>query len=244
MNKTALITGASRGIGAACALLFAKNGYNVVINYNKSEAKAQELKEKILNLGGSAICIKADVSKPDEVNRMVSDSIDAFGRIDVLISNAGVASDGLVTDLTDEQWRRIIAVNLDSVFYCARAVLPNMIKRKSGKIINISSIWGVCGASCEVAYSASKAGVIGFTKALAKEVGPSGITVNSIAPGVIDTEMNAHYSKSDLDALCDETPLGRLGTKEEIASLALFLTSEKADFITGQIIGVNGGFVI
>ena len=244
MKKTVVITGASRGIGASCALLFAQNGYNVVINYNKSEEKAFELKERILSFGGNAICVKADVSRPDEAGSLISRAVEVYGQIDVLISNAGIALDGLITDVTDEQWEKIMAVNLNSVFYCARAAMPNMIKRKSGKIINISSMWGVCGASCEVAYSASKAGVIGFTKALAKEVGPSGITVNAIAPGVIDTDLNANYSKTDMDALCEETPLGRLGSPEEIAALALFLASDRADFITGQVIGANGGFVI
>ena len=244
MNKTVLITGASRGIGRACAKLFAERGYNVVVNYNSSKAAAESLKEELAADGCGVICVKADVSKSGEVSAMVNTAIDTFGGINVLINNAGIAHFGLLTDVDDKKWNEIISTNLGGAFYCARAVLPGMIGKKNGRIINISSVWGICGASCETAYSASKAGIIGLTKALAKEVAPSGITVNCIAPGVINTDMNSNLTQNDVQALCDETPLGRLGEPEEIAALALFLAEKTGDFITGQVISPNGGFVI
>lgn len=242
--KTVLITGASKGIGAATAIMFAQSGYNVIINYNSS-AESALLIEKSLNSNGfSALSYMADVSKTNDVNRMVYDVIDKFGHIDVLINNAGVAQQKLFTDITDSDWNTIIDVNLTGTFNCCRAVVPHMVSRKSGCIINTSSIWGITGASCEVHYSAAKAGIIGLTKALAKELGPSGIRVNCVAPGVINTRMNADLSVEDISSLADETPLGRLGTADEIASTSLFLASEAAQFITGQVISPNGGIVI
>ncbi len=232
--RNILITGASRGIGAATARAFAKHGDKVIINYNKSQETAIRLAEEI---GG--IAIKADVSKSEEVRAMFAKA----GRVDVLINNAGVAGFSMFDDLTDDEWSRIIDTNLSGVFYCTREVLPQMISRKSGVIINVSSIWGITGAACEVAYSAAKAGVIGMTKALAKEVGPSGIRVNCVAPGAIDTDMNSSLDKDSLSALCDETPLGRLGRPEEIADAIVYLANEKG-FITGQILSPNGGLVI
>ena len=244
MSKTVVITGASRGIGSQCARVFAAAGYNVVINYNKSEERAQALLAELLAQGISAVAIKADVSDSAQANALIENSISLFGGVDVLVNNAGIGEQKLITDVTDEDWARMMGVNLNSAFYCTRKVLPHMINKKSGRIINISSLWGVCGASCEVHYSAAKAGLIGFTKALAKEVGPSGITVNCVAPGVIETDMNKALSEDDLDALCEETPVGRLGTTDDVAQMVLFLSQESGAFITGQVIGVNGGFVI
>jgi len=244
MGKTVVITGASRGIGSECARLFAEKGYNVVINYNNSEDKAKALCDELVSQGFSAVTIKADVSVSARAKELIDKAVELFGSIDVLINNAGIGEQRLITDVTDEIWERMIGVNLNGVFYCTRQALTHMINKKSGRIINVSSIWGICGASCEVHYSAAKAGVIGFTKALAKEVGPSGITVNCIAPGVIETEMNKALSADDLAALCEETPVGRLGTVTDIANVALFLAEDTGSFITGQVISPNGGFVI
>ncbi|MBR5479289.1 MAG: 3-oxoacyl-ACP reductase FabG [Clostridia bacterium] len=239
MAPVVLITGASRGIGAACATLFAKEGYRVAVHYNKNRDSA----ENIANLcGGIAVC--ADISDSNQVNQMIDEIESKLGNIDILINNAGIAEDTLITDVSDDAWRMMLGVNLSGSFYTARRVLPNMISKKAGCIINISSMWGQVGASCEVAYSTAKAGLIGFTKALAKEVAPSGIRVNAISPGVIKTDMLNCYNEADISALIEETPLSRLGTPEDIANAALFLASDKASFITGQIIGVNGGFVI
>lgn len=244
MAKTVLITGASRGIGRATAVIFAKEGCNIAINYNNSEKEAAELAEDLKKNGVQAIAIKADVSDMHQVKNMTTEIETKFGQIDVLVNNAGIAQQKLFTDLTEEDWNRMFSVDVTGVFNCCRCVLPSMIRRHSGKIVNISSMWGVCGASCEVSYSAAKAAVIGLTKALAKEVGPSNIQVNCIAPGCVDTEMNSAFNEEDRKALCEETPLGRFGAPEEIAQSVLFLASEKADFITGQILGVNGGLVI
>lgn len=232
--KRVLITGGSRGIGAAVARLFAENGYEVIINYNKSAEKAKALADE---LGATAIC--ADVSDPLAVKEMFK----AAGNIDVLVNNAGISGFYMLDAMSDDEWNKMINVNLSSVFYCCREVLPQMLHRKSGAIVNVSSMWGQCGASCEVAYSAAKAGVIGFTKALAKEVGPSGIRVNCVAPGAIDTDMNKVLGQEALAEICDETPLGRLGTAEEVAE-AIFYLADKASFVTGQVLSPNGGLVI
>lgn len=240
MNKTVLITGASRGIGNACARLFCENGYNVVANYCNSESEAFALAEKYKCL----LPVRADISDEKQTIDMFHTATKHFGKIDVLINNAGIAMQKLFTETTKEQWDRIFDVNVGGVFNCCRIASEAMIREHRGKIINISSVWGLTGASCEVAYSASKAAVIGLTKALAKELGPSGICVNCIAPGVIDTEMNKNVDKESMDALIDETPLQKIGMPEDVAETALFLASDKADFITGQIFGVNGGFLI
>lgn len=242
--KTVLITGASRGIGKATARIFAERKYNIVINYLRAEKAALSLHRELTELGCSCIVYKADVADSAQVNRMVKHTLSQFGRIDVLVNNAGISQQKLVTDITDEDFERMIDVNLRGTFNCCRAVLPSMINRKSGAIINISSIWGITGASCEVHYSAAKAGIIGLTKSLAKEVGPSGIRVNCVAPGVIETDMNANLSESDKATLADCTPLLRLGTPEEVAGVICFLASDKASFITGQVISPNGGFLI
>ncbi len=236
--KTVLITGASRGIGAATARVFAENGYRVVINYKSSKQKAEALAEEI---GGIAIC--ADVADSKQVSAMIEEIRQKVGGVDILVNNAGFAQFSMFDALTDEQWQSMMNVTLSGAFYCIRGVLPNMIHKKSGAIINISSIWGICGSACEVAYSAAKAGLIGMTKALAKEVGPSGITVNCVAPGMIDTEMNQTLDSNTIAELCSETPLGRMGTPEDIAKTILFL-AEDGHFITGQVISPNGGLVI
>ena len=243
-QKTALITGASRGIGAATARRLARAGYAVAVNYCSSEERALALVEELRAEGHTAMAVRADVSDPEQVRTMVDNVLDKFCQLDILVCNAGRSWVGLLGDMTPEEWRELFAVNLDSVFYCCKAVMPHMIHRKRGKIITISSMWGQVGASCEAAYSASKAGVIGLTKALAKELGPSGITVNCVAPGVVDTEMNQNLTAEDLDALRQETPLERIGRAEDVAESVLFLASEGADFITGQVICPNGGLII
>ncbi len=239
--RNVLITGASRGIGAAAARLFAENGDRVFLNYCHSEKNVQALCQELTDKGYSVFSIRADVSDPQAVRRMFGilreDSID----IDVLVNNAGIAQTKLFTDLTDEDWDKMIAVNLSSAFYCCRAALPSMIRKHSGRIINISSVWGQIGGSCEVHYSAAKAGMIGLTKALAMEEGLSGITVNCIAPGVIQTDMLSPYNDEELQALRNETPTGTLGTPSDVAHAIYFLASPASSFITGQVLGVNGG---
>ena len=243
-KKTVLITGASRGIGKAIAKLFAENNYNVVINYNKSEDEAKELQNYLTNKGYSVRIFKADVSNINEVNSLVNYTIGQFEKIDVLINNAGISKTNLFTDISYEEWNEVMNVNLNGVFYTTKKALQYMLPEMSGKIINISSIWGMVGGSFEVHYSASKAAIIGMTKALAKELGPSNINVNCIAPGVIKTDMLNNVSEDTLDALKEETPLMKLGSPEDIAKCALFLASEGGDFLTGQVISPNGGFVI
>ena len=244
MSKTVLITGASRGIGRATALRFAREGYNIVINYLRSVDAAYNLLHELQDYPCNAILIQADITNRVQVRGMVSQSLTQFGAIDVLVNNSGIAQQKLFTDITEDEWNNMFDVNVKGAFHCCQFVLPDMIPRKEGRIINVSSMWGITGASCEVHYSASKAAVIGLTKALAKEVGPSGITVNCVAPGVIDTDMNACLRPEDLAALREETPLGRLGRPEDIANLIYYLASEQASFITGQVIGADGGFVI
>ena len=244
MSKTVLITGASGGIGSACVRLFAAEGYKVAIHYNTDEAAANKLKDELHGNGCEAVCVSADLRDEAEVNGMFAEIEAQLGEVDVLVNNAGVSQQKLFTDTTLADYDYVFGVNTLGTVNCCRAALPSMIRRKSGRIINISSMWGVSGASCEVLYSASKAAVIGFTKALAKEVGPSGITVNCIAPGVINTKMNKNLTEADMAALSDETPLCRIGEPEEVAQAAVFLASEKASFITGQILGVDSGFIV
>ena len=245
MGKTALITGASRGIGTACAIALAKCGYNIVINYNKSEDKAQNLAKIIEdNYGVEVLCIKADVCQKAQVDSMVAQAESRFGTIDVLVNNAGIALQKLFTDTTDDDWNTVINTNLTAVYNVTHAVLPSMIRNHAGNIVNISSMWGEVGASCEVAYSASKAGVIGLTKALAKEVAPSDVRVNCVSPGVIMTDMMSSFDSEALEMIKEDIPLGTLGTAKNVADAVSFLVSEKAQYITGQVLSVNGGMVI
>lgn len=231
MKQKVLITGASRGIGFAMAKRFAEAGYAVYALWHNQ-------KEQLDGIGALDITpVHGDVADAASVAAVR----DAVGAVDILVNNAAISRFGLITDLSEAEWDEMMAVNLKSVFLLSKAFLPDMIRRQSGRIINVSSIFGAVGGSCEVAYSAAKAGVIGFTKALAKEVGPSGIQVNCIAPGVIDTAMNARLSAEDLAALRDETPLGRLGTPEDVANLALFLAADK--FITGEVLHIGGGYL-
>lgn len=242
--RTVLITGASRGIGAACARAFARDGYRVAIHYHHSEQKAESLCGELIAAGCDAMTVCADVSDGAAVREMVAAVEKRFGCIDVLVNNAGIAMQKLFTDTADDEWEKMISTNLGSVFYACKAVAPAMIRAHSGCIVNIASMWGEVGASCEVAYSAAKAGVIGLTKALAKELGPSGIRVNAVSPGVTMTDMMKDFSDEDVAALRDETPLCALGKPEDIARAVVFLASDNACYITGQILGVNGGMVI
>lgn len=243
MAKTVWITGASRGIGRACAKAFAQAGYQVAIHYEKNEAAARSLEEELSSLT-DVLVLQGDVADDQRVKEMAREIEAQLGTVDVLINNAGISLEGLFTDVTEEQWDRMFDVNVKGCYHCTQVVLPAMIREHKGCILNISSMWGVTGASCEVVYSATKAAIIGLTKALAKEVGPSGITVNCIAPGVIDTDMNRCFDEETMEGLKEETPLMRLGTGEDIARAALFLAGEGGSFITGQVLGVNGGFLI
>ncbi len=233
MSRTALVTGASRGIGAATARRLVRDGWEVILNYNESVEAAMAL-AKELNMRA----IRADVRVPAEVEAMFREA----GALDLLVCCAGVADFNLLTDVKEEVWRNILATNTDGVYRCCRAAIPAMVHRKSGCILLTSSVWGRYGASCEAAYSASKAAIIGLTKALAKELGPSGIRVNCVAPGPILTDMLTQFDFIDLGKVAEDVPLGRLGRPEDVAELFAFLASEKASFITGQIIGCDGGY--
>ena len=244
MEKNVLITGASRGIGAAAARAFGARGWRVALNYCRSRDRALALAAELAAEGIEAVALEGDVSDPVQAAALI-EAAEAMGPLDALVCCAGVAlPQQLLTDTTDDQWRQVMGVDLDGVFYTIRAAYPGFVRRQRGAIVTVSSIWGVTGGSCEVPYSAAKAGVIGLTRALAKELGPSHVRVNCVAPGVIDTEMNGHLSPEDLDALGEETPLGRIGTPEEAARAIVFLASEESSFITGQVLGVDGGFVI
>ncbi len=246
MEKTGsvIITGASKGIGRAMARRFAREGYHVVINYRRSKEAAEELHSTLLRENGSAELCRADVTKREEVDSMVDRCVQKYAGVDILINNAGISQTKLFTEITSGDWDNMLNINLKGAFNCSQSVLRYMLPCKKGKIINISSIWGMAGASCEVHYSAAKAGLIGLTKALAKELGPSNIQVNCIAPGVVETGMLDEYSAQELDDLRGSIPLMRLGGPEEIAACALFLASREADYITGQVISPNGGLVI
>lgn len=244
MGKNVLITGASRGIGAAAAREFGAQGWKVALNYCHSRDRALALAAELASAGIEAVALEGDVSDPVQAAALI-EAAEAMGPLDALVCCAGVAlPQQLLTDTTDDQWRQVMGVDLDGVFYTIRAAYPGFVRRQRGAIVTVSSMWGVTGGSCEVPYSAAKAGVIGLTRALAKELGPSHIRVNCVAPGVIGTEMNGHLSPEDLDALGEETPLGRIGTPEEAARAIVFLASEASSFITGQVLGVDGGFVI
>lgn len=243
-KKIALVTGASRGIGAEIARSLAQNGYYVFVNYNTSESLANAVVDEIRNSGNMAETIKCDVSKPNEVKVMFEYIRKCYGKLDLLVNNAGISITGFFQDLSDDDWHKIIDVNLSSVFYCSREAIKIMLNNNSGKIINISSMWGLVGGAMEVHYSATKAGVIGLSKALAKEVAPSGITVNVVAPGSIGTDMLKMLGEDTIEYIKDDIPLGKIGTAQDVANAVCFLASDKADYITGQVISVNGGMVI
>ena len=237
--RTVLITGGSRGIGAAMVRLFSERGYKVAFTYKNSEDAA-----KLLSRETGALALRADSASETDILDAVKEVEEKLGNIEILINNAAVSSFSLINDVTLEEWRRMFSINVDSSFIYSKSVLPSMIRKGYGRIINVTSMWGIVGSSCEVCYSASKAALIGFTKALAKEVGPSGITVNAIAPGLIDTDMNAALSDEDKSAVCEQTPLMRMGQAEEIAEAAFFLSSDAAAFITGDVMNISGGFVV
>ena len=242
MSKTVIVTGGSRGIGAAIVSLLAQEGYNIVLNYNKSEEIAKKMQKEFTEKGYNVEIFKADVSKKTEVKKLVKFAIEKFDKIDVLINNAGISQTKLFTDITEEDWNKMINVNLNSVFYMTQEVIPYMIHEKSGIVINISSIWGSIGASCEVHYSVAKAGVNAMTKSLAKELGPSNIRVNSIAPGIIDTDMNKYLSEQEKKEIIQDIPLGKIGDTLSIARCAKWLIED--EYTTGQIIEINGGWNI
>lgn len=244
MNRVAIVTGGAGGIGKAIVKRLCEDGFAVAICYNSSEANAENLASELSLKGFIAKAFRLDVTSAEYSATVVEEIKRTMGTPYVLVNNAGIAHQTLFTDITQDQWSNMINVNLSGVYNLTQAVLPHMIRDKCGRIINISSMWGQVGASCEVHYSAAKAGVIGLTKALAKEVAPSFITVNCVAPGAIETKMMAGFSKEDIDALCEEIPLCRLGKPEEVASAVSFFASDGASYITGQVLGVNGGMVV
>ncbi len=237
--KKVIISGGTRGIGLACVKAFCNNGDVVAFIYKKSDYQAEEIAKKY-----GAIGIRADISREEEVTRAVGIALEKLGGVDVLVNNAGISNIGLFTEMSGASWQNVVDTNLSGVFFMCREVSREMIKNQKGKIINIGSVWGRVGASCEVAYSASKAGVRGLTMAMAKELGPSGITVNCVEPGVIQTDMNLQFDQITMKELCDATPLCRIGKPEDVADAVLFFASNRANFITGQILGVDGGFEI
>ena len=240
--KTALITGASCGIGRQCAYKFAKEGFFTIINYYKSKSEAESLANEISDFGGNCLCICADVSDSVQAEKMFEQINQTAGGVDILVNNAGISCVKMLCDTTDSEYTRIFDVNMKGVYLCTKLAQKNMVSKKWGRIINISSVWGVYGASCESIYSASKSAVIGFTKAMSKELSPSGICVNAVAPGVIDTKMNAIFSPEEKQDIINSIPSGRFGRPEEIAELVYFLAGENASYITGQTISIDGGF--
>ena len=241
--KNVLITGATGDIGIAIVKAFAEKGYNIALHTFSKPGEAEDYVYALEEaFGEKAVYVQADISKENEVKAMFETLEKDFGKIDVLVNNAGVSLVSMLCDTTVEDWDRVMDVNLKGAFLCSKCAIDNMVHNKWGRIINVSSVWGNAGASCEVAYSASKAGLVGFTKALARELAPSGITVNAVSPGLIDTKMNSHLLDDDIKELCDEIPVGRMGTPEEVANAVLFLASEGASYITAQNITVDGGW--
>lgn len=243
-GQSALVTGSSRGIGAAIALSLAKAGAKVAVNYLYNQEKAEQIAEQCRLFGVRAAAIAGDVAQIDQVSHLFATASEYLGPISILVNNAGKAHTDLLLDTSVETWDNLININLKGTFLCSKAALPSMLKAQYGRIINVSSIWGIAGGSCEVAYSAAKGGVIAFTKALAKELGKTGITVNAVAPGAVATDMMSFYDEEDLRKISEETPVGRLGTPQDIANAVLFLASPDSSFMTGQIISPNGGFVV
>lgn len=244
MMKTAVVTGASGAIGSEISKVLASNGYHVVMSYNNSKNDALNALKEIEGNGFSAQIFKCDVKNEKETNNLMTFAADSFGRIDVLVNNAGVSLQKLFQDVTTDEYDKIFDTNVGGVFNCCKSVAKYMINKKSGSIVNISSMWGICGASCEAHYSASKAAVIGLTKSLAKELGPSGIRVNCVAPGMIDTKMNAHLPADVFEEIKNETPLGRIGNSIDIANAVLFFAKDESSFVTGQTLCVDGGFIL
>ena len=242
VNKVVVVTGGSRGIGAQIVKTLANENYKVILNYNNSKEQAEKIQQELLEQGKEIEIIKADVSKKEEAEKLIQFAINKFNKIDILINNAGISQEGLFTDVTEEEWQKIINTNLNSVFYCNQQALKYMIQEQQGCIINISSIWGETGASCEVAYSTTKAAINGMTKALAKEVGPSNIRVNAIAPGIIDTDMNRNLTNEELEQIKEQIPLNRIGKAIDIAKCVKWLVED--EYTTGQIISINGGWYI
>ena len=242
VNNVVVVTGGSRGIGAEIVKTLANENYKVILNYNNSKEQAEKIQQELLEQGKEIEIIKADVSKKEEAEKLIQFSLNKFNKIDILINNAGISQEGLFTDVTEEEWQKIINTNLNSVFYCTQQALKYMIQKQQGCIINISSIWGETGASCEVAYSTTKAAINGMTKALAKEVGPSNIRVNAIAPGIIDTDMNKKLTIEELEQIKEEIPLNKIGKAIDIAKCVKWLVED--EYTTGQIISINGGWYI
>lgn len=244
MRKVALVTGGGRGIGRAIVRKLAEQGYDVAINYQQSRAAAEELAQELRRGGCKATAFEADTAEPEAVKAMFRAAETALGPVEVLVNNAGIAlPGGLFQDVDDETWGRTFAVNVGGMRNTIRSALPHMLHEKRGSIVNISSIWGLRGASCEVTYASTKAAVVGLTRSLALELAPSHIRVNAVAPGCIDTDMVRSLGRETMDALAEQTPLGRLGTPEDIAAATAFLAGEEASFITGQILTVDGGFI-
>ena len=243
MNDTAVVTGGSRGIGLAVSRELASAGYRLAILYARRDEDAERTAEELRSRGTDTEIYRCDVADSAQVQTVSREILKRFGRVDVLVNNAGIAQIKMFTDTTEEEWDRMMGVNVKGLYNTCRAFVPQMVSRKSGRIINLSSMWGIAGASCEVASSASKSAVIGFTKALAKELGPSGITVNCVAPGVIDTEMNAEVSEEVMEELRNEIPLQRIGSTSDVAGAVSFLASDRAGYITGQVLGVVGGIL-
>jgi len=242
-EQTVLITGASRGIGAAIAARFASVGMNVVIHYLQSHEAANEVARSCIKLGANALTVAADLRSKEQIAKM-REKLESYGmQPDILINNAGIAHYGLLSDVSEEEWDDVMAINLKAPFLCTQAFMPAMISQKYGRIINVSSIWGISGASCEVVYSTAKGGINAFTKALAKELAPSGVTVNAVAPGAVDTQMMAGFDEGERQAIESDIPVGRFALPDEIASLVYFLALPESGYITGQIISPNGGLV-
>ena len=244
MNRVALVTGAGRGIGRAIALKLAGAGWDVAVNYRTSAAGAEETASNIIILGRRAIAVQADVADAQAVRAMVADVEDRLGPVSLLVNNAGLSWTGLFQDTAYDAWRRLFTVNVDGAYHCIQTVLPRMLHEKEGNIINVTSIWGLHGASCEVAYAATKAALVGLTKSLAAELAPSGIRVNAVAPGCIDSDMLRALGQDTVASLAQETPLGRIGTAEDVAKVVRFLAAADSDFITGQILTADGGFTL